>query len=190
MIQQHLLLGFAAWNMRGYYRRGRQVGSQTPETTLLNVAQIIVLAGYTYPRQSYGSTDLDLPFSFLMISHKTTEPVPKPQLALPIQAIQCAAKFYQSKNPPKVSAILDLLTIVFYFLPQPGEYAMTSSYISSSGVQFSCRKIHFFKNGTVVPHANLLEELQEADSARLYLDHQKNGQMLSTMHHYDVQQEL
>jgi hypothetical protein len=48
-IQQHLLIGFAAQNRRGYYGRGLQVGAQTPETALRHVAQTIVLAGYSVP---------------------------------------------------------------------------------------------------------------------------------------------
>ena len=56
-IQNHLLLNFAARNRRSYYSRGRQVGSQTPETALRHVAQTVILEGYSNPCRSYGSID-------------------------------------------------------------------------------------------------------------------------------------
>ena len=52
IIQQHLLFHFAARNRRGYYIQGRQVVSQTPETTLRHMAQTNILEGYSHPRQS------------------------------------------------------------------------------------------------------------------------------------------
>ena len=110
-IQHKILLGFYAQNRRGYYSRGCKVGSPTPHTALRHMSQTIVLAGYEDPWQSYGSTYLDLPFFRLLIYYKTIVPSPKYQLALPIWAIQCAAKFYRGKNTPKGSAISDLLTL-------------------------------------------------------------------------------
>ena len=182
-IQQHLLIGFAARNRRGYYGRGLQVGTQTPETALRHVAQTIVLAGYPDPRRSYGSTDLDLPFSRLLKSYKSDDPAPKPQLALPIRAIEGIVKFYWAKQTQAASAIADLLTIAFFFLLRPGEYAMTSSRSKTRTVQFRRQDVRFFKNQTVLPHSATLTELQQADGVRLYLDNQKNGQRGSTMYH-------
>ena len=111
------------------------------------------------PRRSYGSTNPYLPFSRMLRSYKTTDPDSKPQLALPIRSIQRAAKFYRGKNTPKGSAISCLLTLAFYFLLQPIEYAMKFSRTSTRMVQFSCSNICFFKNGTVVTQAAPLEEL-------------------------------
>jgi hypothetical protein len=125
-IQQQLLLGFAARIRRGYYGRGAQVQAQTPETALRHVAQTLVLDGYTDPRWSYGSKDLDLPFSRLLHSYKTDNPAPKPQLALPVRAIQCAVDHYTQQGTPNACAIPDLLTIAFFFLLRPGKYTMPS----------------------------------------------------------------
>jgi hypothetical protein len=115
-IQQQLLLGFAARVWRGYYGRGSQVQAQTPETALRHVAQTLVLDGYPDPRRSYGSKDLDLPFSRLMKCYKSDDPAPKPQLALPVRAIQCAVDHYRDKGTPMLEAIADLLTTAFFFL--------------------------------------------------------------------------
>jgi hypothetical protein len=143
-IQQQLLLGFAARVRRGYYGRGAQVQAQTPETALRHVAQTLVLDGYTDPRWSYGSKDLDLPFSRLLRSYKTDNPAPKPQLALPVRAIQCAVDHYTQQSTPNACAITDLLTIAFFFLLRPGEYTMPSGRQKTRSVQFRRQDIRFF----------------------------------------------
>jgi hypothetical protein len=130
-IQQQLLIGFAARIRRGYYGRGIKVQAQTSETSLRHVAQTLVLAGYPDPRWSYGSKDLDskdldLPFSCLLRSYKTDNPALKPQLALPVRAVQCAVTHYTEIGTPVACAIADLLTITFFFLLGPGEYTMPS----------------------------------------------------------------
>ncbi len=118
-VQQQLLLGFAARVRRGYFGRETQVQSQTPETALRHVAQTLVLAGYPDPRRSYGSKDLDLPFSRLLRSYKTDDPAPKPHLALPVRPIQCAVPPYNNKGKLFDFAISDLLTISFFLFAAP-----------------------------------------------------------------------
>jgi integrase len=147
------------------------------------VAQTIVLAGYADPRRSYGCKDLDLPFSRLMKTYKCDDPAPQPQLALPARAIRCVTEHYYSKNTPPATALADLITIAFFFLLRPGEYAMPTSRTKTRTVQFRRQDVRFFKTGQVVPHSVPLAELRQADSVRLYIDNQKNGQRGSTMHH-------
>ena len=119
-IQQHPLLCFAAPNRRVYYGRDRQVGAQTLETALRHVAQTIVLVGYSDPRRSYGSTDLDLPFSWLLKSYKPNNPTPNPQLALSIWAIKCFADFHHTKQSLVAKVVADLFNIALFFLLRPG----------------------------------------------------------------------
>jgi hypothetical protein len=182
-VQQQLLLGFAARIRRGYYGRGIKVQAQTPETALRHVAQTLVLDGYPDPRRSYGSKDLDLPFSRLLRSYKMEDPAPKPQLALPVRAIQCACDHYTRQGTPSACAIADLLTIAFFFLLRPGEYTMSSGRQKTRTVQFRRQDIRFFKDGSILPHNTPLPQLREADGVRLYIDNQKNGQRGSTMYH-------
>lgn len=182
-VQQNLLIGFTARVRRGYFGRGTQVQAQTPETALRHVAQTIVLAGYADPRKSYGSKDLDLPFSRLLKTYKCDDPAPKPQLALPARAIRCITEYYYNKNTPWATAVADLITIAFFFLLRPGEYAMPTSKTKTRTVQFRRQDVRFFKAGEVIPHHASLATLRQADSARLYIDNQKNGQRGSTMHH-------
>jgi hypothetical protein len=182
-IQQQLLIAFAARVRQAYYGRGRQVQAQTPETALRHVAQTLVLAGYADPRRSYGNKDLDLSFSKLLRSYKLQDPAPKPQLALPVQAIQCAVGFYSDKQTPLSRAIADLLTMAFFFLLRPGKYTMSTSRTRTRTVQFRRQDVRFFKDGHILPHSSSLATLRDADAVRLYLDNQKNGQRGATMHH-------
>ena len=125
-IQQLLLLSFDAQNRWGYYGRGRQVVSQTPETVCRPMTQTIVLPVYSYPRQSYGFTDINLTFSHLLKSYNTDNPAPKPQLSLPTWAIQCVADLYHTKQTLLATAVADLFNIFFLILC-PVENSMTSS---------------------------------------------------------------
>jgi hypothetical protein len=60
--------------------------------------------------------DLDLPFSLLSKVYKAADPAPKPQLALPVQAITCVVNFYRATHLKMATAIADLLTTAFFFL--------------------------------------------------------------------------
>jgi hypothetical protein len=182
-IQQQLLVGFAARVRRGYYGRGRQVQSQTPETALRHVAQTIVLAGYADPRRSYGGNNLDLPFSRLNKSYKNADPAPQPQLALPVRAIQVIVRYYRQKGTPIGAAIADLIIIAFFFLLCPGEYTTASARTPTRTQQFRRMDVRFFRHGQIIPHSAPLAVLVQAEGVRLYLDNQKNSQRGSTMYH-------
>ena len=108
----------------GYYGIGRQVGSQTPETTLHQVAQTSALAGYI---NHYGSTDLDLSFSCFLKYFKNDNPAPNTKLALPLWYFQCVADFYHTKQTLVALTAEDILTTAFFFLLCPGQYTMNSS---------------------------------------------------------------
>jgi hypothetical protein len=147
------------------------------------MAQTIVLAGYANPRRSYGSKDLDFPFSGLLKTYKCDDPALKPRLALPARPIRCLTEHFRNKHTPWASALADLITIAFFFLLRPGEYAMPTSRSKTRTVQFRRQAVHFFREGFIIPHNVPLALLRQADSAWLYLDNQKNGQHGSTMHH-------
>ena len=88
--QQEYLLAFAARVRTGIFGRAVQVGYQSVEKALRHVAQTLVLAGYDDPRKTLGSEHLDLPFQRLLRSYRHDNPVPKPQLALPVNTIEAA----------------------------------------------------------------------------------------------------
>ena len=65
------------------------------EKALHHVAQAKMLAGYNNPRRPNGSHDLDLLFTNLLKTFKDANPVIKPQVALPVAAIECAVAAHQ-----------------------------------------------------------------------------------------------
>jgi hypothetical protein len=118
-----------------------------------------------------------------MKTFNCNDPATQPQLALPAYAILCIVKHYLGKNTPWATALADLITIAFSFLLCLGKNAMPTSRSKTSTVQFCCQDVRFFQNGTVVLHSAPLAILRQANSVRLYIDNQKNGQRGSTMHH-------
>jgi hypothetical protein len=86
-VKQEILLSFAARVRTGIFGRAVQVGYQTVEKALRHVAQTLVLAGYDDPRKTLGASELDLPFSRLLQSYRHDDPVPQPQLALPVNTV-------------------------------------------------------------------------------------------------------
>jgi hypothetical protein len=114
--------------------------ARTPETSLPHVAQTIVLAGFTDPRRSYRSKDLNLnlnlPFTQLLKTNKCNHPFPQPQLALPAHAIWYITKHYYSKHILWATALADLITIALFILLCLGDYAMPTSRLKTPTVQF------------------------------------------------------
>jgi hypothetical protein len=93
--QSALLLSFASRTRTEFFWKGWQVGAQMVEKALHHVAQAKMLAGYNNPRRPNGSHDLDLLFTNLLKTFKDANPVIKPQVALPVAAIECAVAAHQ-----------------------------------------------------------------------------------------------
>ena len=75
------------------------------------VAQTLVLAGFPDPRE------LDLPFSRMLKTMGDSDPVPRPQIALPVSCITAAvAARFQNGATLKQQAVADLISVVFFFL--------------------------------------------------------------------------
>jgi hypothetical protein len=102
-----------------------------PKKPLRRKSQTLVLAGYPNPWRSYGSKHLNLPFSCIMKTYKNANPAPKPQLALPVRAIQCIVAHYCTNPSPQANTIADLLTIAFFFILCPGKSTMHPSHVSA-----------------------------------------------------------
>ncbi len=97
----------------------RQVGAQTVEKALRHVAQAFVLEGYPDPRRTAGAggANLALPFTHLLKSYKDRDPVPRPQVALPVHAIKLAsAARLDPAASPLENATAHLVVVAFYFL--------------------------------------------------------------------------
>jgi hypothetical protein len=185
--QQWLLLAFAARVRTGYFGRGKQVQQQSVEKALRHVGQALLLAGFPDPRRSYGAKELDLAFRHTLKSLKEADPVPKPQLALPVETIAAAAVPAQSPGASaRARAVADLIVIAFFFLLRVGEYTLPAAHRHTRTVQFRCEDVRFWKNGRLLPHTSPLLLLCSADQVVLTIDNQKNGHRGEAINHHKV----
>jgi hypothetical protein len=149
-----LLLGFAARTRTGYFGKGRQVTSQTVEKAMRHVAQAFMLEGYPDPRCPAGSsgTDLALPVTHLLKSFKDRDPAPRPQVALPVVAIQMAsAARLDAAASPRAQATAHLIVTAFYFLLRVGEYTLPPAHVTTRTIPFRVCDTRFWQGQTLLP---------------------------------------
>ena len=181
--RSQLLLGFAARTRTGYFGKGRQVGAQTVEKALRHVAQAFVLEGYPDPRRAGAGSDLALPFTHLLKSFRDRDPAPKPQVALPVHAIDFAAAARNDPTAsPRESATAHLIVMAFYFLLRVGEYTLPPEHRTTRTVQFRLCDIRFWQGQTLLPLTSDPAILAAASSVTLIMDNQKNGQRGDIIH--------
>ncbi len=151
-IRSQLLLGFAARTRTGFFGKGRQVGAQTVEIALRHVAQAFVLEGYPDPRRAGSGSDLALPLTHLLKSFRVRDPAPKPQVALPVHAIDQAAAARNDPNAsPREAATAHLIVMAFYFFLRVGEYTLPPGHRSTRTVQFRICDICLWQGQTLLP---------------------------------------
>ncbi len=118
------------------------------------------------------------------------DPLPRPQLAVPVAVVKEAYKVAKDSNCPKKKAIADLLIIAFYYLLRVGEYTKPR-FVTRNGkkvkatrtVQFRVQDVGFHKGTTVVdPKTTPVHLLTECSGATLRIGNQKNGRMGQTVH--------
>ena len=168
-----LLLGFAARTRTGSFGKGRQVGAQTVEKALRHVAQAFVLEGYPDPRRTGAGSDLALPFTHILKSFRDRDPAPKPQVALPVHAIDLAAA--ARNNPtasPRETATAHLIVMAFYFLLRVGKYTLPPEHRTTRTVQFRLCDIRFWQGQTLLPLTSDAAILAAASSVTLIMDNQ------------------
>lgn len=178
-----LLLGFAARTRTGFFGKGRQVSAQTVEKALRHVAQAFVLEGYEDPRRAGAGSNLALPFTHLLKSFRDRDPAPRPQVALPVHAIDLAAT---ARNDPGASprevATAHLIVLAFFFLLRVGEYTLPSEHRTTRTVQFRVCDVRFWQGQTLLPLTSDAAILAAASSVTLTMDNQKNGQRGDIIH--------
>ncbi len=182
-ICSQLLLGFAARTRTGFFGKGWQVGAQIVEKALRHVAQAFVLEGYPDPRRAGAGADLASPFTHLLKSFRVRDPAPKPQVALPVHAIDWAAAARNDPNTsPCEAATAHLIVMAFYFLLLVGEYMLPPGHRSTRTVQFRISDIRFWQGQTLLPPTSDAALLASASSVTLMMDNQKNGQRGNVIH--------
>ena len=118
------------------------------------------------------------------------DPLPRPQLAIPVAVVKKAFETAQKSNCPKTKATADLIIIAFYYLLRVGEYTKPryknyngKRIKSSRTVQFSVKDVGFHKDTNVLDPAKISSDLLlECTSATMRIGNQKNGRMGQTIH--------
>jgi hypothetical protein len=147
------------------------------------VAQAFVLEGYPDPRRAGAGSDLALPFTHLLKSFRVHDPAPKPQVALPVDAIDLAAAARNDPNAsPREAATAHLIVMAFYFLLRVGEYTLPPGHRTTRTVQFRVCDIRFWQGQTLLPPTSDAAILAAASSVTLIIDNQKNGQRGDVIH--------
>jgi hypothetical protein len=180
--KQECLLSFAARVRTGIFGRAVQVGHQSVEKALRYVAQTLVMAGFEDPRKTQGSDALDLPFQHLLLGYRQEDPAPQPQLALPVNTVEEAGRYFRAPHSGRIKATADLVTTAFFFLLRVGEY--TKGKKPTRTVPFRVQDVTFRRHdGTVIPNTAPLAQLSVAHSVTLFLENQKNGERGATILH-------
>ena len=151
-----------------------------------HVAQAFMLEGYPDPRCPAGSSgsNLALPVAtHLLKSFKDPDPVPRPQVALPVGAIQIAATARRDATAsPREQATAHLIVTAFYFLLRVGEYTLPAAPVTTRTVPLRVSDTRFWQGQTLLPPTSAPAILAAATSVMLMLDNQKNGQRGDTIH--------
>jgi len=113
--------------------RGRMVGN-----ALRAMGQTLAHMGFPDPRLT-SSGKLDLHLSHLLSAYSKSDPPPHRVEPIPISLLRHTCDLQRQSDHPLGHAIADMLTLGFFYLLHPGEYADTSNPESSP---FRLQDIH------------------------------------------------
>ncbi len=136
-----------------------------------------------------------MPIERMIEGMRREDPLPRPQLAVPVSLVRAAAERAKKTGNPKTLAMSDLIIVAFFYLLRSGEYTKPR-YVNRNGkkikatrtVQFRIKDIGFFNNSFAIDkYTASLDDLLNATSATLRLGNQKNGRMGQCIHHAAIQ---
>jgi hypothetical protein len=160
------------------YRRGEispsktQVRSKTVGDALRAIGQTLANMGYTDPRLQ-PSGKLNFRLSRLLSSYNKRDPPPSRVKPIPTQVLQTACTTLRLASHPRSTALADMLTLGFFFLLRPGEYAHTSN---PESAPFRLVDVHLRHNDIRINHLRCpLHALSTATFVCLEFTIQKNG---------------
>jgi hypothetical protein len=160
------------------YRRGElspsktQVRSKTVGDALRAVGQTLSNLGYADPRLQ-PSGKLTFRLSRLPSFYNKKDPPPSRVKPIPIQVLQNTCNTLRLANHPRSTALADMLTLGFFFLLRPGEYAHTTN---PESAPFRLVDVHLRINNTRLNHLDCpLPALSTATFVCLEFTMQKNG---------------
>lgn len=165
----------------------RSVKSRTVEDALRAVAQKHSLLGAPDPRFNvHGKIDVRL--SRLLRSYTLADAPPVRVKPVPVTIVMQALRAaHRLPTTPRTVVTADILTVAFFYLLRPGEYAGTTH----AEQPFLIRDV-LLHLGTrqLDPYASPLHEIQAATAASYTLTHQKNGVGNETISHGRSSHEL
>ena len=160
---------------------GNTVRSRTVEDAVRFVGQAFARMGAIDPRlNAFGVVDIRL--SSLLRAWKKADPPPSRVKPLPTSIVHGAVQLARAANTPASLAAADCLTIAFYFLLRPGEYAGAPR--SRADDLFRMQDVCLWIGGRKLDTATCpLADLQAATFATLTFTTQKNGVRGETIGH-------
>jgi len=160
------------------YRRGEispsktKVRGKTVGDALRAVGQTLSNMGYADPRLN-PSGKLNFRLSRLLSSYNKTDPPPSRVKPIPTSIIMHTISTLRLATHPRAQALADMITLGFYFLLRPGEYAHTTN---PESTPFRLIDVHLQRGQTRIAHLHCpLAELDTATFLCLEFTNQKNG---------------
>ena len=184
-----IITGFASRVRTGYYGRGDQVKVSSVTEALAAISTSLELGSKQTPLYRAHNV-YNLPIQRCVEGMRRDDPLPIPQLAVPIAVVKKVfALTHQPNSTAHAQTIGDLITIAFFFLLRVGEYTkprrtrVNGVWKSATRTkQFTVENVGFFKNDKNVSRKATLKDLLSCDSVTLRISNQKNGRMGQTMH--------
>jgi hypothetical protein len=160
---------------------GRPVRSRTVEDAVRVVGQAFARMGAPDPRMNaFG--DVDIRLTSLYRAWKKDDAPPARVKPLPILLVHGAVRLARAANTPVSLAAADCLTVAFFFLLRPGEYAGTPR--THADDLFRFQDVCLWIGGRRLDvNACPLADLQAATFATLTFTTQKNGVRGETIGH-------
>jgi hypothetical protein len=134
------------------------------------VGQAFSSLGLPDPRLTLTGA-LDLRLARQLTSYNKQDPPPNRVKPIPLSVLRHAVRCARHLNTPFHHALADMITLGFYFLLRPGEYADTANPESSP---FRVCDVHLFRNGARISAQHLAAGHQPTFVA-LEFTTQKNG---------------
>ena len=153
---------------------GSPVKARTVESALRSVGQTIASLGYRDLRlQVAGSGKLDIRLHRQLQAYSKTDPPPARVKPIPLQIIQHVVQQCYTTTDARHQTIGHMVTLGFFFLLQPGEYAYTDN---PDAAPFHLQDVHLLRNRLRLNiFACSAHDLNTATHVALEFTTQKNG---------------
>jgi len=151
---------------------GSPVKARTVEAALRTVGQTLALLGHTDPRLQ-ASGKLDIRLHRQLQYYSKSDPPPTRVKPIPLQVIHQAIQQCHLAQTPGSQTITHMLTLGFFFLLRPGEYAFTPN---PDAAPFRLCDVHLiFHNRRLNPLTCTEQQLESTHYVGLEFTTQKNG---------------